>query len=104
MRREKAITNKHMEAVRSKPTEEEKEEVGEDTDNTLSTIRSSKPDMFGSDRLNALRKRSATLGLLVFARLWDPWRQEDYLFGQGQVGKTIARHSSSTRALGCRQK
>ena len=65
MRREKAITNKHMEAMYgSKPTEEEvKEEVDEDTDNTLfSTIHSSKPDVFGSDRLNALRKKERNVG------------------------------------------
>ena len=65
MRREKRITNKHMEAQYADESKDEnvQEEDDEDTDNTLfSTIHSSTPDVFGSDRLRALRKKNRNCG------------------------------------------
>jgi hypothetical protein len=68
MRREKRITNKHMEKQYAKETKEAKNDAvedqeDEDTDTTLfSTIHSSTPDVFGADRLRALRKKNRNCG------------------------------------------
>ena len=65
LRREKLITNKHMEAQYGDESKDEtnKSEEAEDVDNTLfSTIHSSKPDVFGSDRLRKLRQKERNVG------------------------------------------
>lgn len=64
LKREKKITNAHMEKMYGKQEDAEQEEEEDlDTDNTLfSTVHSTKPDLFRGARLRELRKKERNVG------------------------------------------